>query len=101
MKNIHGDELCSQAEAVKYLMKWYLEQGKPNWDDGDRDVATWLERDGKAIQNRIEDLKNEGVAKQLLALAQVRKSALLDGFAKVFETLSPEEKEMVIKQIQA
>lgn len=101
MKNMHGGKLFSQAEAVKYLMKWYLEHGKPNWDDGDRDVATWLERDGKAIHNRIEDLKNEGVAKELLSLAQVQKSALLGGLAKVFETLSPEEKEMVIKQIQA
>jgi acetyl-CoA carboxylase / biotin carboxylase 1 len=101
MKNMHGDKLFSQAEAVKYLKKWYLEHGKPNWDDGDRDVATWLERDGKAIHNKIEDLKNESVAKELLALSQVQKSALLGGLAKVFETLSPEEKEMIKKQLQA
>jgi acetyl-CoA carboxylase/biotin carboxylase 1 len=100
MKNMQGGKLFSQSEAVKYLKKWYFEHGKPNWDDGDKDVATWLERDGKAIHGKIEDLKNESVAKELMAVAKVNKSALLGGLAKVFETLTPEEKEMVLKHIQ-
>jgi hypothetical protein len=59
-----------------------------------------MERDGKAIQAKIEALKNETVEKELVALAKVNKSALLGGLAKVFETLSPEEKETVLKHIQ-
>jgi len=100
MRNMQGGKLFSQSEAVKYLKKWYLAHGKPNWDDGDKDVATWLERDSQSIHGKIEDLKNENVAKELVTLSKVNKSALLGGLSKVFETLSPEEKEMVLKHIQ-
>ena len=100
MKNLHGDKMYSHSEALQYLKKWYFEHGNPNWEDGDKDVATWMERDGKAIQAKIEALKNETVEKELVALAKVNKSALLGGLAKVFETLSPEEKETVLKHIQ-
>lgn len=100
MNNLHGDKLFTQAEAMRYLKTWYFGHGQQNWDDGDRDVATWLERDGKAIQTKVEDLKNENVTKELVALSKVNRSALLGGLAKVFETLSPEEKDSVLKHIQ-
>jgi acetyl-CoA carboxylase / biotin carboxylase 1 len=100
MKSLHGDKLFGQAEAVGYLKTWYFEHGKQNWDDGDREVATWLERDGKAIQAKVEELKNASVTKELLALSKVNKSALLNGLAEVFDSLSPEEKDSVLQHIQ-
>lgn len=100
MKNIHGGKSVTQAEAIGYLKKWYFERGSTNWEDGDKDVAGWLERDGKSINAKIETLKEESVATELLALAKSNKSALLDGLAKVFETLSAEDKDMVLKHME-
>ena len=100
IKNVAGKNSISQTDAITHLKTWYFEQGKANWDDADRDVATWLERDGKAINGKIEGIGNERVTTELLALAKDNKSALLGGMAKVFETLSSEEKDMVMKHIQ-
>lgn len=99
IKSVPGSQM-THTQALTYLKTWYYEQGKTNWENEDRDVAMWLERDGKAITAKIEDLKNTSMATQLLTLAKVNKSALLGGLAKVFETLSPEEKNMVLKHIQ-
>jgi acetyl-CoA carboxylase / biotin carboxylase 1 len=100
MKNFRGDKLFTHREAMGYLKTWYFEHGKQNWDDGDRDVATWLERDGKAIQGKIEDLKKGSMATELLALSKVNQSALLHGLAKVFDSLPQEQKDSVLKHIQ-
>jgi acetyl-CoA carboxylase / biotin carboxylase 1 len=100
MKDAQGVKIASQTEAISHLKKWYFEHGKTNWEDGDKDVATWLERDGKAIQGKIEEMKQESMAKSILALSKENKPALLNGLAKVFETLSPEERDMVLKHIQ-
>lgn len=101
MKNVHRHSApLKQGTGLAYLRAWYLEHGKTNWEDGDRDVATWLERDGKAIHAKIEALKNEGVSEELLALAKLNRSGLISGLSKVFETLSPEERELVLKHVQ-
>ena len=100
IKNIHDSQLITQSQAIAYLKTWYFEQGQTNWEEGDRDVAMWMERDAKAINAKIEDLRNASVVTELLELAKANKSALLGGLAKVFETLSPEEKDMVLKHIQ-
>jgi acetyl-CoA carboxylase/biotin carboxylase 1 len=98
--DIQGSQSISHADGMGYLKKWYFEHGSTNWEDGDKEVATWLERDGKAISTKIEGLKEQSMATQLMALAKANKSALLDGLAKVFETLSVEDKEMVLKHMQ-
>jgi acetyl-CoA carboxylase/biotin carboxylase 1 len=100
IKKVIGKDKISQSDVINRLKAWYFEHGTTNWDDGDRDVATWLERDGKAITDKIEAMGNEQMTTELLALAKANKSALLGAMAKVFETLSPEEKEMVLKHIQ-
>ena len=100
IRNIKNNVAVTQVEAMQHLKAWYFEHGKTAWDEDDRDVATWLERDGKAINAKIEVLKNDSVTAELLALAEANKSAVLDGMAKVFETLSVEEKETVLKHIQ-
>jgi acetyl-CoA carboxylase / biotin carboxylase 1 len=89
----------SHAEALGRLKTWYFESDKANWDD-DKEIASWLERDGKVIASKIESLKTEVIASEVLSLAKVSKDALLDGMAKVFATLSNEEKEKVLKHIQ-
>lgn len=100
IKNVIGKDAITQSDAITRLKAWYFELGKTNWDDGDRDVATWLERDEKVINGKIGEMENERVTTELLALAKANKSAVLGGMAKVFETLSPEEKELVLKHIQ-
>jgi acetyl-CoA carboxylase/biotin carboxylase 1 len=100
IRNINSTVPVTQANAIQRLKEWYFEHGKTDWEEDDRDVATWLERDGKAINAKIDGLKSESMTTELLALAKANKSALLDGMAKVFETLSAEEKDMVLKHIQ-
>jgi acetyl-CoA carboxylase / biotin carboxylase 1 len=100
MKNVTGNDAITQSDAITRLKAWYFEHGKTNWEDGDRDVATWLEHDEKAINGKIEQMQSERVTTELLALAKANKSALLGGMTKVFETLSSEEKESLLKHIQ-
>ena len=100
MKNVTGKDAISQSDAITRLKAWYFEHGKTNWEDGDRDVATWLEHDEKAINGKLEQMQRERVTTELLALAKANKSALLGGMTKVFETLSSEEKELLLKHIQ-
>ena len=100
MKDVQGRGLFSRGEAMTNIKAWYFEHRKNNWEDDDQDVAIWLEKDGKAIQSKIENIKNEKVAKDLLTLSKTNKLAMLDGLAKVFESLSTEEKETLISQIQ-
>jgi acetyl-CoA carboxylase/biotin carboxylase 1 len=100
MTTLHGGKSVSQADAIGYLKKWYFEHGATNWEDGDKDVAGWLEQNNKTISAKIEALKDESMTTELMALAKANKTALLEGLSKVFETLTIEEKESVIKHIQ-
>ena len=100
IRNTRGKESVSYSAALGRLKTWFFEHGKANWDDDDQGVATWLEQQAQAINAKIEELRNEIVVTELLALANANKSALLDGMVKVFETLSPDEKNMVLNHIQ-
>ena len=100
MRNIQGRESVYHSHAIEYLKKWYFEHGKTDWDDNDREVALWLERDGKSINAKVEELKTEAITSGLMALGKANKSALLSGLAKVIETLSAEEKDTVLNHIQ-
>ena len=100
IRKVLGQDAISYTDAITRLKTWFFEQGKANWDDDDREVATWLEREGKAIHAKIEVMEKEQVTKTLMSILKMNKSALLDGMGKVFQSLSPEEKDMVLKHIQ-
>jgi acetyl-CoA carboxylase/biotin carboxylase 1 len=100
IRKVIGQDAISYTDAVTRLKTWFFEQGKANWDEDDREVATWLEREGKLIHTKIEGMEKDQVEEKLMSLSKTNKSALLDGMAKVFDALSPEEKEAVLKHIQ-
>jgi acetyl-CoA carboxylase / biotin carboxylase 1 len=100
MSDSKGHKILTHVEALSSLKSWYFDHGKSDWEDNDQDVAIWMERDAKAIQAKIDTLKNENVTKELLAMSKANKPALLDGLAKVFETLSEEEREGLIDLIK-
>lgn len=100
IRKVMGQDAISYLDSVTRLKTWFFEQGKANWDDDDREVATWLEHEGKAIHAKIEGMEKDQVAEKLMSMSKTNKSALLDGMAKVFDSLSAEEKEAVLKHIQ-
>ena len=89
IQNVAGKHAISQSGAINRLKAWYFEYGKTNWDDGDRDVATWLEGDGKAINAKIEWIKNDRITKELLKRLDVPIQKKREGIS--FETYTRSE----------
>jgi hypothetical protein len=86
----------SRADASVYLNRWSAELNPSGDTENDRDMALWLEHDGKKIRQNIETLKSQLAVEEVVQTAVSNKAALMDGFAKVVNVLSEQDKKALI-----
>ena len=91
----------SMSEVNIHLQRWYAELGKENDLDNDQEIATWLEREGKKVQENIDILRNDAITEDVLNTAASNKVALMKGLKKILKKLTEEEKQNVIEQLMA
>ena len=91
----------SMSEVYSHLQRWYADLGKEKDLDNDQEIATWLEREGKKVQEKIEIIRNDAITEDVLNTAASNKAALMNGLKKILKKLTEEEKQNVIEQLMA
>lgn len=95
---------ASYSEKSSKLFKWYLESGgQADWENADRDIATWLERDAGSLRSKME-LDNNALAMGDLFEKVGRglrhnKASVLENMQKALSSLTPEEKKTFIESL--
>ncbi|KAI9836294.1 MAG: acetyl-coenzyme-A carboxylase [Sclerophora amabilis] len=79
---------------LETLRAW---SGVANFDKDDRAVGMWYEENRKEIHNKVEKLKQEGVAFDIAAALRANKEGGLKGVQQVLSMLPLEERESVIQ----
>ena len=94
MAAAQSKELVNRASNLRTVEAW---SGVPNFHKDDMSAAMWYEENRKTIYDKIETLKNEGVAYDVASLLRSNKNGGLKGVAQVLSMLPVEEKEEVLK----
>jgi acetyl-CoA carboxylase/biotin carboxylase 1 len=103
---IHKMEGKSHAEKSSKLFKWYLEAGgASDWENDDREIAQWLERDSKTILTRMESDNQAATAGDLFERVakgmKHNRPAILEHMTKALEGLSEEEKKALVAKLSS
>jgi len=86
--------------AMELLKTWYAGD---SFEENDRAVAQWYEENNKVITGKLEELKQEGVSKDVVSMFQgsISKAGALKGFERIVGKLSDEEKQKLIAVLSA
>jgi acetyl-CoA carboxylase / biotin carboxylase 1 len=91
-----GAPVASRQQNLDTLHIW---TGIEDFDKDDRAVAMWYEENRKDIHARLENLRAEAVAFDVVALLRGNKEGGLMGVKQMLALLSPEEREKVLKDL--
>lgn len=69
----------------------------PNWENDDMSTATWYEENRTVVSEKVEQLKSDGIAKEITALMRKDREGGLKGVMNLLSTLPTAEKEEVLK----
>ncbi|KAK6358447.1 acetyl-coenzyme-A carboxylase [Orbilia blumenaviensis] len=89
----------TRATALELLKNWY---GGESFEGNDRAVATWYEEHTKDVAAKMEELKLDGVAKEVAGMlggSGASKAGALKGIAASIEKLSAEEKAALLSML--
>ncbi|RUP43011.1 acetyl-CoA carboxylase, partial [Jimgerdemannia flammicorona] len=88
-----ADPKLSRESMTRYLQKWFrTDVHGGDWESDDVIVTEWFERERENIDKRVDRLKHDALAEQVLSIAENDQNAVVEGFAKVLETLSVDVK---------
>lgn len=98
----NADGRLTREQMSRHLQHWFNTDVRgQDWESDDAAVAEWLERGREAIDKRIQRLKHDALREQVLTMAGDNQDAVIEGFAKVLETLSVDGKKEVLRKLQA
>lgn len=86
-------------QRLKSLIIANAEEAPALFDQNDRLVATWYEDNQKDVINKIEGLRQDGVAAKVERLVSLEGSAALKGVKAAISQLSAEQKAEVLKML--
>lgn len=89
----------TRPTALELLKTWYAGD---SFDTNDRAVATWYEEHTKDVAGKLEELKQEGIAREvatMLSTGGSSKAGALKGLAAAAQKLSPEEKAALVAML--
>lgn len=70
-----------------------------NWEDDDRLIAEWFDKHATHVDQRIAKLKSEATKEQLVLLGTTDQEAVVEGFSKLMETMSPEVRKEILRKL--
>lgn len=88
------------------LRQWFVadndvpaETTETVWQEQDQMVAEWFDKRSALIQQRITRIKSDAVKEQVLQLGNEDKDAVIDGFSKLLESMSVEERKEALRKL--
>ena len=89
-------DATTRARSLEMLKAW---SQVPQFENDDMSVATWYEENRKAVHERVEKLKSDGIALEIASLMRRDREGGLKGVLALLSTLPTGEKEEVIKML--
>ncbi|KAI1631099.1 acetyl-CoA carboxylase [Biscogniauxia mediterranea] len=86
--------LEARKQHLRLLAAW---SAISDFDRNDRDVATWYEENAKTIADKIEQMKAEGVSREMASLLRGDKAAALKGLKDILHMMPVGEREEILK----
>jgi acetyl-CoA carboxylase/biotin carboxylase 1 len=86
--------LTTRARLLENFAAW---TGIPNFATADREVAIWYEENRKVVHEKVDALKNDGVAFDVASLLRGNSKGGLKGVQQVLSMLPVEEREAALK----
>jgi len=86
--------LTTRARLLENFAAW---TGIPNFATADREVAMWYEENRKIVHEKVDALKNDGVAFDVASLLRGNSKGGLKGVQQVLSMLPVEEREAALK----
>ncbi|WRT69229.1 uncharacterized protein IL334_006213 [Kwoniella shivajii] len=79
--------------------KELLSQFIPTELGSDSDVAAYIEKQGEAVENFVQSIRDEYCAETLVSWASSNQEGVMSGFKRILEGLSPEQKAEVLAEL--
>ena len=89
-------DAVTRARGLEMLQAWC---NIPQFEHDDMSVATWYEENRKAVHERVEKLKTDGIAVEVAQLMRRDREGGLKGVVSLLSTLPTSEKEEVLKML--
>ncbi|KAI9033938.1 acetyl-CoA carboxylase [Phycomyces nitens] len=92
-----------RKKMCSHLEQWFLADTNSlveDWKNGDEQVCEWFEKRAELIKQRISKLKSEALREHVASLGAVDKEAVVDGFGKILESMSAEERKSVLRKLE-
>ncbi|KAK9700430.1 acetyl-coenzyme-A carboxylase [Basidiobolus ranarum] len=96
------NENLTREDCKAYLQQWFCQdtQSEPEkWNASDDGVSTWLSQSTDTISEHLKELRKAFVTKQVVDLAKSDRSGVLSGFIETFNTLTTEERELLLLKL--
>lgn len=88
----------SRAKILEHLQKWFTEDTtSSHYASADAQVTEWLHSPN--LHGRIDRLRSQHVARQITDLAQEDQMGVVEGFARVLEGMSVEQRKELLNRI--
>jgi acetyl-CoA carboxylase/biotin carboxylase 1 len=93
-----ADKKSTRAENLARLRSLVVaDENSDIFEQDDRLVASWYEDNSKNVINKIEGLKQDGIAAQVAEMIQGHGRAALEGVARALQGMKKEDREAVLK----
>ncbi|KAI7874489.1 acetyl-CoA carboxylase [Lichtheimia hyalospora FSU 10163] len=92
----------SRDQMSSLIKQWFYDaadNGHVNWEDDDRLIAEWFDNHATHVDQRIAKLKSEATKEQLVLLGTTDQEAVVEGFSKLMETMSPEARKEILRKL--
>ncbi|KAJ2960745.1 hypothetical protein NQZ79_g3986 [Umbelopsis isabellina] len=89
-------------DAMQNLLRqWYTSDinQDSNWEDDDQKISNWFESHADSINDRINRIKSTATRDQILSLGSSDQQAVVDGFAKLLENVSPDARKEILRRL--
>ncbi|OZJ03120.1 hypothetical protein BZG36_03869 [Bifiguratus adelaidae] len=89
-----------RSHILKYLKHWFNAdvQGQ-DWESSDLAVTEWMEKQRDTIERRIDQMRHDALAEQIVSIAAQDKDAVVDGIHKIITGLSGPERDDILAKL--
>ncbi|KAI9318493.1 acetyl-CoA carboxylase [Dichotomocladium elegans] len=89
----------SREQQVGLVKQWFAADSQANWEEDNAEVAEWFEKRSALIDQRISKLKSEATAEQVLLLGTADQDAVIEGFSKLMENMTPDARKEALRKL--
>ncbi|KAI9306564.1 acetyl-CoA carboxylase [Cunninghamella echinulata] len=100
-KMVDANSRLARQEMQQVLRQWFNEdnvnQSEDAFEHHDQTVVDWFDKRVDLIEQRIGKLKSEALKEQVIQLGNMDKEAVVEGFSKLVEGMSLEDRKEVLR----